>query len=89
MPEPYEPFIETSIAQYCDAHVEPYGVEIDHIGVNGLIDCLILPAGFAVEIIYLDRSFGEEVNIHRFEKMMDNKVITPSDAPVIHILYRP
>ena len=87
-PEFYEPFLDTSVKQYCETNVEPFGQEIDHIGVNGLIDCLILPAGFAVEISYLDRSDGEEVNVHRFEKTEGSNVTSP-DATVIRLLYRP
>lgn len=53
-----------------------------------LIDCLIKPAGFAVEVHYLDRSVGDEVNTHRFEKN-ESEGVTPPDAPVVRILYRP
>jgi ubiquitin thioesterase protein OTUB1 len=67
----------------------PHGVEIDHVGLMALIDCLILPAGMAVEIIYLDRSAGDEVNVHRFEKLEGEGVLTPPDAPVLRLLYRP
>lgn len=84
----YEPFIPGNIRQYCETQIEPYGIEIDHIGLMALSECLIQPAGFAVEVIYLDRSEGDEVNIHRFDNSGDG-LVTPADAPVLRLLYRP
>lgn len=82
--EAYQPFLlEDTVEQYCASQIEPYQVEIEHIGMNALIDALILPAGLAVEILYLDRSVGVEVNSHRFERV-DNP-----DAPTFRLLYRP
>lgn len=88
-PAHYEPFLDRPVAEHCGTHIEPYGVEIDHVGLMALIDCLILPAGLAVEIIYLDRSAGDDVNVHRFEKLDGDGVLTPPDAPVLRLLYRP
>ncbi|KAI5806904.1 peptidase C65 Otubain-domain-containing protein [Geopyxis carbonaria] len=88
-PESYMPFLEMkTVQEYCSTHIEPYSVEIDHVGLMALIDCLILPAGIAVEIYYLDRSAGDEVNVHRFEKL-EGEEMTPPDAPVLRLLYRP
>ncbi|KAF3941312.1 hypothetical protein ABW19_dt0202253 [Dactylella cylindrospora] len=87
-PAPYEAFLETTVFQYCSAFIEPYAVEIDHIGINAFVDLIILPAGFEVEISYLDRSETDEVNVHKFEK--DDG--TPSDGgekPTLRLLYRP
>ncbi|KAF8536566.1 peptidase C65 Otubain-domain-containing protein [Trichophaea hybrida] len=88
-PEHYEPFLDRPVADHCGSSIMPHGVEIDHVGLMALIDCLILPAGMAVEIIYLDRSAGDEVNVHRFEKLEGEGVLTPPDAPVLRLLYRP
>lgn len=88
-PNDYQPFLSTSVADFCSTNIEPYGVEIEHVGLMALIDCLILPAGMAVEIIYLDRSAGDEVNVHRFEKLEGDGILTPPDAPVLRLLYRP
>jgi ubiquitin thioesterase protein OTUB1 len=88
-PDDYQPWLDKPVADYCNAHIEPYGVEIEHVGLMALIDCLILPAGMAVEIIYLDRSAGDEVNVHRFEKLEGDGILTPPDAPVLRLLYRP
>lgn len=79
----YEAYLETSVADYCRIIIEPFGVELDHVGVKALIDCLVIPADFRVEISYLDRSPGSEVNIHHFESG-ENPF-----APTLRLLYRP
>lgn len=81
--ENYEPFLDRPIKEYCDHHIEPYNVEAEHVGISALIDCVFLPANLAVEVIYLDRSAGDEVNVHQFGKMDDEK------TPVLRLLYRP
>ncbi|KAJ6264128.1 Ubiquitin thioesterase [Drechslerella dactyloides] len=92
-PDAYQPFIETSILDFCSTVVEPFGVQIDHIAVKALIDLLFIPAGFAVEISYLDRSVGDEVNVHRFEDESNSVVTTlkttGNDRPTLRLLYRP
>ncbi|KAI9833326.1 MAG: hypothetical protein M1819_003721 [Sarea resinae] len=88
--EAYQPFIiDKSVSQYCESQIEPYNVEIEHVGMTALIDSLIKPAGFAVEILYLDRSAGEEVNCIRFE--LETPAGTPvfPDALTARLLYRP
>ena len=84
----YAPFVGGDVQEYCAAQIEPYGIEIDHAGLMALSECIIQPAGFAVEVIYLDRSDGDEVNIHRFDNSGDG-LILPSDAPALRLLYRP
>ncbi|KAF3912727.1 hypothetical protein ABW21_db0209362 [Orbilia brochopaga] len=93
-PANYEPFIEMTIQEYCASAVEPFNVQIDHIGVKALIDILFLPAGFVVEISYLDRSVGDEVNVHRFEDESGNPpAAIPAnrgeEPPTLRLLYRP
>ncbi|KAI9660849.1 MAG: hypothetical protein M1829_006459 [Trizodia sp. TS-e1964] len=79
----YQPFIlDGSVDQYCSSQIDPVAIEIEHIGMKALIDALIEPAGFAVEIIYLDRSDSDQVNTHRFD------AAHPA-APVLRLLYRP
>lgn len=89
--ENYLPFIVGTVAEYCQTQIEPYQVEIEHVGMNALIDVLVKPAGFAVEISYLDRSPGHEVNTHRFEETSANAIsMYPNDpTPTIYLLYRP
>lgn len=79
----YQPFLlDQTVDEYCSVHVEPYGVEAEHVGINALIDCIFLPGDLSVEILYLDRSAGDEVNIHQFGK-------TENDRSVLRLLYRP
>ena len=86
----YQPFLLTgTVADYCRSSIEPYQVEIEHMGMNALIDALIKPAGFAVEILYLDRSIGTEVNSHRFEALDFVNIPVFPQAPTIRLLYRP
>jgi ubiquitin thioesterase protein OTUB1 len=88
-PECYQPFLDRPVKQFCETQIEPYAIEIEHVGLMALIDCLVLPASFAVEVFYLDRSVGDEVNVHRFEDPGTDGISTPSDAPVLRLLYRP
>ncbi|KAI9819180.1 MAG: hypothetical protein M1827_007336 [Pycnora praestabilis] len=79
----YQEFIlDATVEEYCCAQIERPNVEIEHNGLNALIEALIKPAGFALEILYLDRSDGEEANSIQF------KPIFP-DSPIIRLLYRP
>lgn len=88
--EAYQPFSpDVSIEQYCATQIEPYQVEIEHLGMNALIDALIKPAGFAVDILYLDRSVGQEANTIRFELQTPDGHPIFLDAPTIRLLYRP
>ena len=87
-PQAYQPFIlDGSVENYCATQIEPYQVEIEHIGMNAIIDVLIKPAALAVEILYLDRSAGAEVNEHRFEP--DVAATTAYNPPTLRLLYRP
>jgi ubiquitin thioesterase protein OTUB1 len=88
--ENYEPFmIGNSVDSYCRESIDPYQVEIEHLGMNALIDALILPAGMSVEVIYLDRSAGDEVNEHVFQQLGNDNLPTTPNAPTFRLLYRP
>ncbi|KAI9716142.1 MAG: hypothetical protein M1812_005570 [Candelaria pacifica] len=88
--EAYQPFVvDQTVEQYCQSEIEPFQVEIEHLGMNVLIDALIKPAGLAVEILYLDRAAGEEVNSHRFEPDLAPGAPAYGDAPTVRLLYRP
>ncbi len=87
----YQPFLlDQTVDQHCDTHIQPFLVEIDHVGMNALIDALIKPAAFTVEILYLDRSEGDEGNTIRFEatNLTTGGPLYP-DAPCLRLLYRP
>lgn len=78
----FEPFLEMPLDQYRQARIDPTNQEIDQIGLQALSTGVIQPAGFAVEVLYLDRSAGDEVTPHEFIPGGDKK-------PTIRLLYRP
>lgn len=91
-PDEYAPFIENpNLEIYCNNVIEPFTQEIDHVGMKALIDTIILPAGLQVEIMYLDRSEGQEVNVHSFkqERETPSDLATEEPLSVIRLLYRP
>jgi ubiquitin thioesterase protein OTUB1 len=86
----YEGFIPDGrgITGYCQETIESVDREIDHLGVILLYNILLKPAGFVLEIAYLDRSEGEQVNTHRLPGPMDPQ--DPSTlGPAAYLLYRP
>jgi len=78
----YAPFLEIPVDQYRVTHIDPTNQEIDQIGLQALTDAVISPAGFALEVLYLDRSMGEEVTPHSFSQGGEG-------IPTIQLLYRP
>ena len=77
-----------TVDQYCDASILPVGAEIDHVGLTALKDVLLSPAGIALEVLYLDRSEGQEVTMHRFDPVN----VVNTNGPVlgsVRLLYRP
>jgi ubiquitin thioesterase protein OTUB1 len=81
-PDGYEPFLEMPLDHYRQARIDPTNQEIDQIGLQALSDGVIAPAGFAVEVLYLDRSAGDEVTPHEFISGGDQE-------RTIRLLYRP
>lgn len=79
----YEAWCETGIDGYCASMIEPPEREIEELGIVLLVEILLKPVGFTLEIAYLDRSAGTEVNTHRFPES------STSVSPVMHLLYRP
>lgn len=79
----YEAWCETGIDGYCASMIEPPEREIEELGIVLLVEILLKPIGFSLEIAYLDRSAGTEVNTHRFPES------NTSVGPVMHLLYRP
>lgn len=78
----YEPFLEIPVDQYRVARIDPANQEIDQIGLQALTHAVISTAGFGLEVLYLDRSMGEEVTPHQFSH-------PTGDVPTIRLLYRP
>jgi len=56
--------------------------ELADVGINAIAEILLKPAGLSLEIIYLDRSEGEEANVHHYGPMT-------AALATIRLLYRP
>ncbi|KAI9738012.1 MAG: hypothetical protein M1834_009382 [Cirrosporium novae-zelandiae] len=88
--EQYQPFLlDQTISQYCKSTIDPFHPEIDNLGMQALIDAVIQPAGIAVEIQYLDRSAGHEVNVLKFQAQNPDGTPIDPNAPTFRLLYRP
>ncbi|KAF2132169.1 cysteine proteinase [Dothidotthia symphoricarpi CBS 119687] len=77
------------VKAYCANNIEPAQCEADNIGVAALADALVKPAGFGLEVWYLDRSPGEEINRSYFAEPTDHNNMTIPGAPMLRLLYRP
>ena len=73
-----------TIHEFCQSSILPVGCEIDYVGLMALKDVLLSPAGITLEVLYLDRSGGDEVNMHRF-----SPIGALRDIGTIRLLYRP
>ncbi|KAI7627991.1 cysteine proteinase, partial [Hortaea werneckii] len=83
----YSPWLlGQTVSQYCDASVMPIGAEIDNVSLSALKDVFLSKAGIALEVLYLDRTEGEEVNMHRFDPVNYHGGVT---IGTIRLLYRP
>ena len=86
----YESFLDTgTIEDYCTSTIDPFRVEMDHMGLNALVDAVVKPAGISVDILYLDRSPGEEVNTINIHAEDPNSLSGFLSSPTIRLLYRP
>ncbi|KAK4539840.1 hypothetical protein LTR36_010301 [Oleoguttula mirabilis] len=86
-PSEYAPWLlGQTVDQYCDHHVMPIGSEIDNVSLSALKDVLLSSAGIALEVLYLDRTEGGEVNMHRFDPVNPQGGLT---IGTIRLLYRP
>ncbi|ATY59309.1 ubiquitin thiolesterase [Cordyceps militaris] len=86
----YDPFVPDGqgIRAYCSQSVELPDREIEQLGIIALYNCLLKPLDLVLEIAYLDRSPGAQVNTYRFPE----EAITKDPAvlgPMIQLLYRP
>lgn len=75
-----------TVSQYCDASVMPIGAEIDNVSLSALKEVFLSSAGIALEVLYLDRTEGSEVNMHRFDPVNYHGGVT---IGTIRLLYRP
>lgn len=88
-PDYYEDFLpDSTVDDYCRTTIEPAAKEIDNVGLQVLATALINEAGIAIEVLYLDRSPGTEVNHHEWNVLdAEGKVV--ESASTIRLLYRP
>lgn len=86
----YEPFIPggQSVAAYCSENIEVINREIEQLGIEALVHVLLKPVNFVLEIAYLDRSPGSQVNQYRFPEEANEKDVSAL-GPIIYLLYRP
>ncbi|OAL05894.1 cysteine proteinase [Phaeosphaeriaceae sp. SRC1lsM3a] len=77
------------VKAYCGNHIEPSNCEADNIALVALSDALIKPAGFGLEIWYLDRSPGEEINRSFHAEPTDHQQRPIPNAHMLRLLYRP
>ena len=73
---------------YCATNIEPFSIELDHVGLQALATAIINEAGMAIEVLYLDRSAGMEVTPHRLP-VLDAAGHERKGVPTIRLLYRP
>ncbi|KAL5431918.1 hypothetical protein PMIN07_012536 [Paraphaeosphaeria minitans] len=81
----YQNYLQTDVKTYCSQNIEAALCEIDDVAVAALSEALVKPAGIGLEILYLDRSIGEEVNAHAISQPMNFSGL----LPMIRLLYRP
>ncbi|KAF2192580.1 cysteine proteinase [Zopfia rhizophila CBS 207.26] len=88
-PHEFQPFLEfQDVKTYCSQNIEAAQCEIDHLGIVALADSIIKPAGFALEVLYLDRSAGEEINTYRYDPTGPDGLVL-QNPPTMRLLYRP
>lgn len=84
-PQEYAPWLPAlTVEEYVDSSVLPTESEIENVSLSALKDVFLSPAGITLEVLYLDRSEGSEVNLHRFSPVGHNY-----DIGTIRLLYRP
>lgn len=87
--ESYEGFLPgMDVHTYCARNIEPFSMELDHVGLQALATAIINEAGIAIEVLYLDRSVGMEVTPHRLP-VLDADGHERKGVPTIRLLYRP
>lgn len=84
----FEPFLGISAEEYCSASVDPVMAEMENTSLAALWQVLLRPLGITLEVMYLDRSPGTEINEHRWEpeNVSEHSTVEP---PTITLLYRP
>lgn len=79
---------DMGIIAYCQNYLELPGREIEHLGVQLLYNVLLKPCGMVIEIAYLDRSPGPQVNTYRIPSEADGQDASTL-GPMMCLLFRP
>lgn len=79
---------DMGIMAYCQNYLELPGREIEHLGVQLLYNVLLKPCAMVIEIAYLDRSPGPQVNTYRIPSEADGQDASTL-GPVMYLLFRP
>jgi len=86
----FEPFLfNTDLKTYCSHNIEAANCEIDNIAVVALAEAIVKPAGFGLQVMYLDRSPGEEINNTYCAEPTSQDGIPLQNPPTMRLLYRP
>ncbi|KAH7127123.1 peptidase C65 Otubain-domain-containing protein [Dendryphion nanum] len=90
-PADFQPFLLDygNIQKYCQDNIEIASAEIDHVAMAALAEALVKPAGFGLEVLYLDRSPGSEINNNYRVDPINYEGFPAPDAPIMRLLYRP
>ena len=81
-PEMFANYVSEPLDQYCRNSIEPQTQEIDYPGLAALAQGVIGPGGINFDVLYLDRSSGDQVTTHHVREGNDSN-------PLIEVLYRP
>ncbi|KAG9508189.1 hypothetical protein J7337_001752 [Fusarium musae] len=86
----FNPFVSDAggVDAHCRQVVEIPNREIEHLGMSALAEVLLRPANFVLEIAYLDRSAGTQVNQYRVPDELNTQDASTL-GPIIYLLYRP
>lgn len=85
----YEPFLDQGMSIESEKQIiMAVSSEIDALGLTVLIDALMKPANFAVEIVVLERSPGSDVNTHHYNLDVNGNQMS-ENVPTAYLLYRP
>ncbi|KAL8944256.1 MAG: hypothetical protein Q9216_000551 [Gyalolechia sp. 2 TL-2023] len=62
---------------------------MDNIGLQACLEAILRPAGLALQVLYLDRSPGEQVNELNWPSESSDPSSTFGSTPTVRLLYRP
>ena len=77
-----------TVEQYVGAEVEPDGRDVEQPSMHALYDCIFKPAGITIDVVYLDRTSGDQAMIYSLEpQSVREGSFTNIRDPVMSLLY--